>query len=161
MDGVAVAVSTHRRRRGRTKARSIQDVPVTYTLDHIHGIIRTKCSGAITIEDVVEHFRELAQDPDCPDRLDVLLDLSEETSIPTRTNLQEVTREIHGIQGRVQFRRCAIVASTDALFGMLRMFEIFTEQYFRQTFVFRTTAEAEVWLASPQTARPIVPRAGA
>lgn len=136
-------------------------MPVTYTLDNRHGTIRTKCCGAITIEEVVQHFRQLAQDPDCPDRLDVLLDLSEETSIPTRTNLEEVTREIQAIQGRVQFRRCAIVASTDALFGMLRMFEIFTEQYFRQTFVFRTTAEAEAWLAAPQTARPVVPRAGA
>ena len=31
---------------------------------------------------------------------------------------------------------------------MLRMFEVFAEQYFRKLRVFRTASEAEAWLAS-------------
>jgi hypothetical protein len=123
-------------------------MPVKYKIDKANRIIRTRCTGPVTIEEVVDHFRILERDPDCPDSMDVLLDLSEETSIPEKANLQRVAEEIRRIRGRVQFGSCAIVAGTDALFGMLRMLEVFTEQYFRESFVFRTVDEAEVWLAS-------------
>ena len=123
-------------------------MPVTYQIDKANRIIRTRCTGAVTIEEVIDHFRALEQDSDCPDRVDVLLDLSEQTSIPKKENLQEVTGQIRRIRGRVQFGACAIVASTDALYGMLRMFEVFAEQYFRKSCVFRTASEAEAWLAS-------------
>jgi hypothetical protein len=102
----------------------------------------------VTIEEVIDHFRVLEEDPDCPDRMDVLLDLSEETSVPESENLRDITSEISRIRGRVQFGACAIVACTDVLFGMLRMFEVFAEDYFRETCVFRTVSEAEGWLAS-------------
>jgi hypothetical protein len=123
-------------------------MPVKYQIDKANRIIRTRCIGPVTIEEVVDHFRVLQRDPDCPDRVDVLLDLSEQTSVPKKENLQEVTCEIRRIRGRVQFGTCAIIARTDALFGMLRMFEVFAEQYFRESCVFRTASEAEAWLAS-------------
>jgi hypothetical protein len=123
-------------------------MPVKYQIDKANKIIRTKCTGLVTIEEVVDHFRVLERDPDCPDDADVLLDLSEETSVPKKEDLQEITGEIRRIRGRVQFGTCAIVACTDALFGMLRMFEVFAEQYFRDSSVFRTASEAEAWLAS-------------
>ena len=123
-------------------------MPVTYQIDKANRIIRTKCSGLVTIEEVLDHFRELERDPECPDYVDVLLDLSEESTVPTKNNLQEMILEISRIRGRVQFGTCAVVACTDALFGMLRMFEVFAEQYFRETRVFRSAGEAEAWLAS-------------
>lgn len=123
-------------------------MPVQYQIDKANRIIRTRCTGMVTIEEVLDHFRVLERDPECPDRVDVLLDLREETSIPERANLQKITDEIRRIRGRVQFGTCAIVACTDALFGMLRMFEVFAEQCFRKSCVFRTADEAEIWLAS-------------
>jgi hypothetical protein len=123
-------------------------MPVTYQIDKASNIIRTKCIGLVTIEEVIDHFRVLAQDPDCPDYLDVLLDLSEATTIPTKENLREVSRVISSVEGTVQFGICAIVACTDVLYGMLRMFEVFAEKGFRETRVFRTTEGAEAWLAS-------------
>jgi hypothetical protein len=123
-------------------------MPVTYQIDKANKIIRTRCTGPVTIEEVIEHFRVLERDPDCPDQLDVLLDLSYETSVPKQENLKAVTQEIRRIRGRVQFGACAIVACTDALYGMIRMFEVFTDQLFRKSYVFRTVGEAEAWLAS-------------
>ena len=52
---------------------------------------------------------------------------------------------------RVQFEDCAIVAPRDALYGVLRVFEIFSEKVFREVLVFRSLPEAEAWL--PQNAR--------
>ena len=40
----------------------------------------------------------------------------------------------------------AFYVVTDALFGMMRMFEVFAEGQFRKTQAFRTVGEAEVWL---------------
>ena len=123
-------------------------MPVTYEIDKANRIIRTRCIGAVTIEEVVDHFRVLEGDPDCPDRIDVLLDLSEVTSLPNRGNLQDVTRAMSRIRDRVQFGSCAIVACTDALFGFIRMFEVLAEPHFSESHVFWTLTEAEAWLTS-------------
>jgi len=134
---------------------SSHSMPVTYQIDKAKGIIRTRCIGPVTIKDVIDHFRVLERDPNCPDHVDVLLDLSEQTSIPTNENLRDVTREIGRIRNNVQFGACAIVACSDALFGMLRMLEVFTEEYFRQSHVFRTTSEAEAWLVLHSTSSTV------
>ena len=121
-------------------------MPVTYKIDCSRKLIRTKCSGNVTLPEVVDHFRELVQDPECPEYLDVLLDLSEETSLPTTSQLQSVAHEIMRIRQRVHFGLCAVVAERDALYGMLRVFEVIAQDYFRAINVFRTAHEAEVWL---------------
>jgi hypothetical protein len=123
-------------------------MPVIYEIDSDRKTIRTRCVGPVTIEEVLDHFRILASDPNCPDSMDVLLDLSEQTSIPTKEELEEITHAVHSVRGRVRFGSCAIVACQDALFGMLRMWEVFAERYFRETYVFRTKREAEDWLAT-------------
>lgn len=92
-----------------------------------------------------------ARDPECPVRLDVLLDLLECESEPSAEHLRTVSSAIRSIQSRVQFDACAIVAETDVLFGIARMFEVFTEEQFRVTEVFRSVLNAEAWLTSQQS----------
>ena len=105
------------------------------------------------MEQVVDHFRMLEEDPACPGRLDVLLDLSETTSLPESTQLKVVSDEIGRIRSTIQFGACAIVATRDALFGMARMFEVFAAERFHETRVFRILDEAEQWLATSQRIR--------
>jgi hypothetical protein len=121
-------------------------MPVVYQIDKANRMIRTQCTGPVTIEEVVEHFHMLERDPDCPEHADVLLDLSQETSIPTKDNLLEVAGQIARVSDTVRFGRCAIVACTDVLYGMSRMFQVFNEAYFTETYVFRSAGEAEAWL---------------
>jgi hypothetical protein len=123
-------------------------VPVTYTIDTKGKIIRTRCMGMLTLAEVVEHFRELERDPECTDRLDVLLDVSEVNSLPNASQIRAAALEVKKIQKKVRFEACAIVAVTDALFGMLRMFEVMAQDYFRVIRVFRAATEAEAWLVS-------------
>jgi hypothetical protein len=123
-------------------------MPVTYSIDVANRLIHTTCSGPITVDEVIDHFRVIEQDPECPDRVDVLLEVRDEMTVPNSQQLRAVARAIARIRPRVQFGACAIVARTDVLFGMMRMFEVFTEDYFRKTQAFRNIAEAEVWLAS-------------
>jgi hypothetical protein len=123
-------------------------MPVTYRIDKANRIIRTRCIGEVTIEEVIEHFRELERDPEGVGLLDVLLDLTEQTSIPKTEYLHQITQEIWRIREKVQFGICAVAAGSDALFGMLRMFEVFAEKQFHEIRVFRTVREAAEWLAA-------------
>jgi hypothetical protein len=126
---------------------------VTYQIDQAKHRIHTRCLGAVTLDEVVQHFAELMRDPDCPARLDVLLDLSEMTSLPTSSKLIGVTTEVARVRPRVEFDGCAIIATQDALFGMARMFEVFAENYFGATRVFRTIDEGTRWLELEPAAR--------
>jgi len=125
-------------------------MPVTYTIDVSRRVIRTRCFGNLTLAEVVDHFRELAEDPACPSQLDVLLDLSGTESLPESDQLMSVTLELGKIRQRVQFGLCAVIAERDALFGMMRIFEVKAEKYFRELQVFRVATEAEKWLAKPR-----------
>jgi len=125
-------------------------MPITYEIDKARGVIRTRCVGHVVFAEVAEHFRTLFLDPACPERLDVLLDLSEMTSVPGVEQLKAVPGEIGRIRDRVRFEACAIVATSDLLFGLTRMFEVFAEEQFRTTCVFRDASEAEAWLIAQQ-----------
>jgi cupin superfamily acireductone dioxygenase involved in methionine salvage len=123
-------------------------VPVIYTIDAKEKLIRTRCIGNVTLAEVVAHFRELEADPNSAAPLDVLLDLSETGSLPDTGQIAAVAEEISRIQARVRFKACAVVAQRDALFGMLRMFEVRAEPHFHAIRVFRAFDEAEAWLHS-------------
>ena len=123
-------------------------MPVTYLIDPKEKLIRTKCVGNVTLPEVIDHLRELEHDPNCTDRLDVFLDLSETTSLPLTSEITTVAAEIARVRKKVRFDICAIVATRTALYGMLRMFEVLAGPYFHAIRVFRTTDRAEEWLAS-------------
>jgi hypothetical protein len=121
---------------------------VTYTIDVNERLIRTQCSGKLTFEEVAEHFRELARDPACPNRLDVLLDVRNVETLPERGQLEAVTVELGRLRAKVRFGLCAVVAERPALFGMLRVFEVLAQDHFTALRVFRDFAQAETWLVS-------------
>jgi len=126
-------------------------MPVTYELDPQARFIRTSCTGDVAFEEVIGHFRELETDPLLPARLDVLLDLRETRSLPDSRQLRSVAEQIGNLKPRVKWGACAVVASHDALYGMSRVFEVFTEELFADVRVFRGLDEAERWLAGPRT----------
>jgi hypothetical protein len=126
-------------------------MPVTYVLDTARKLIRTTCSGPITLGDVVDHFRTLADDPACAGRLDVMLDVRETASLPKSIELKIVNSEVAAIRAKVEFGMCAIVATGDPMFGMMRMFAVFAERNFGAIGVFREAAGAEEWLTTGQT----------
>lgn len=119
---------------------------ITYRIDADKKLIHTKCIGLVTVDQVVDHFRELEQDPMCPDHLDVFLDLRETTSLPLDGQLAAVSDAIARIQKKVAFRICAIVTGGDELFARMRILEGLTQQSFRKITVFRVAADAEQWL---------------
>ena len=121
-------------------------MPITYTINPERKLITTRCTGNVTLPEVLQHFHDLGKDPSLPDRLDVFLDLSETTSLPTSGQIREVTRTIEGMNSTVAWGTCAILSTRDALFGMSRVFETFLEGIFENARVFRHRENAEKWL---------------
>ena len=126
-------------------------MPVTYQIDRAKQLIHTRCTGAVVLDEVRQHFIDLSQDHECPPRLDVLLDLSEMTTLPESGQLRTVTSDIAHLRPQIEFGICVIIASRPAVFGMARMFEVFTERYFSATAVFRTELEAVEWLEAQRS----------
>ena len=122
-------------------------MPVTYILDAQARLIRTRCIGNVTLEEVLAHFRELEKDPSAAGYLDVFLDVSQTTSLPAGFQIAAVADQIRKVHQTVRFNACAVFAQSDALYGMMRVFQVMTEPYFRVVRVFRDPSEAEAWLA--------------
>jgi hypothetical protein len=123
-------------------------MPVTYQVDRESVRIRTRCTGDVTFEEVLDHFRQLRGDASLPPRLDVLLDLAAMESLPESNQLRSIADEVDRLKPRLKWGACAIVANRDALYGMLRMFQVFAEKQFASSYVFREREEAERWLES-------------
>lgn len=126
-------------------------MPVTYQLNRGDEIIETRCTGLVTLGEVMAHFEELGSLPSLPKRLDVFLDLETMTNLPESEQLEDVARAIEHLKSKLDWGSCAILAKRDALFGMIRIFEVFTDGLFARTRVFRDRGEALHWLREART----------
>jgi len=121
-------------------------MPISCQIDEQKDLLRARAAGDVTWEEVHPQLQQLEVVLMRRAPLDVLLDLTDCTSLPDRSQLENLAADIHRLGGRTRFHRCTIVATQPALFGMARMFEILAEDQFAATRVFRTVAEGEAWL---------------
>ena len=128
-------------------------MPISYEIDRARGLIRTRCFGATSLQEVLAHFKDLRNEPDLPPRMSVLLDLSALSSAPERDQLRAVVAEMKDVGPAVRWGALAIVAKTDLLFGMSRILGVFVEDSFSNTGVFRHMSEAERWLETQMGSR--------
>jgi len=123
-------------------------MPIRYRVNSDTGLIETECIGDVRYDEVLAHFAELESDPNLPKRPDVLLDMSRMDSVPESGQLRSVAAQFDRFPSRIEWGACAIVAETDLLFGMSRMFQVFAESHFADSSVVRTRSEAVQWLES-------------
>ena len=119
---------------------------VTYRYDELANRLLTRCEGAVTYGEVMEHFRQLTRDARLKPNCDVLLDLSFMVGSPTGNQMSEVTATLEEMQELVPFGRCAVVGPEDVPYGLGRMFQGHAWPLFTGIRVFRTHADAINWL---------------
>jgi hypothetical protein len=121
-------------------------MPVSYTIDVTRALITTRCFGHVTLAEVLEHFKDLARVwPPVDRRFDVLLDLTDQTSLPTLRDLEEVAKELDEQIGPWRFGRCAVVTERE-LHGSMQMFEVLVGRFFDAIEIFGTPLAALKWL---------------
>ena len=91
-------------------------MPITYTIDTYMidvpmALIVTRCTGRVTITEVREHFQELARVWPPVDRLDVLLDLSDQISLPMLRDLEAAAVELDEQIGRPLLKPVMVLMS--------------------------------------------------
>jgi len=121
-------------------------MPVAYRYDEMANRLLTRCEGAVTYAEVMEHFRNLTRDSRLRPNCDVLLDLSFIIGSPTGGQMSEVTATLEEMHDLVSFGHCAVVAAVDVAYGLARMFQGFAWPLFTGIRVFRTHADATAWL---------------
>ena len=118
-------------------------MPASYVIDPARKLVVTQVWGAATDEDILEHGRRLRADPLYDPTFRQLADMSGVTEILVKTGtIEDVSRGQLFEPGTQR----AFVASNDAVFGLLRKYELHAETMGQTIRVFRVRQEAETWL---------------
>ena len=120
-----------------------EELPISYDIDPKQRLVVSRLSGVVTNDEVQTHNRSLRTDPKFDPSYRQLIDLSGITEIQITTDT--VTTAAQNQYFTPGTRR-AFVATTDATFGMARMFALRAEAGGQTIEVFRDRAKAEKWL---------------
>jgi hypothetical protein len=118
-------------------------MPISYVIDAHRALVTTRCCGAVTDQEVLDHNQNLRTDPEFDSGYRQLVDMTGITELRISTNLINATAIDQFFEPGT---RRAIVASSDAVFGMARMFALRAENVGQTIEVFRQSATAEEWL---------------
>jgi hypothetical protein len=126
-------------------------MPVSYQIDS--GILTVLAAGVYAPEDVPRTFLAALADPACPDPVGLLLDVRKSEVLSTRTaeQIRVVAEFLKPYAERIR-RRCAVVVTLDAHYGLGRMGAVFAQGIGVEAQVFRSPQEARGWLESKPTA---------
>ena len=121
---------------------------IRYDIYDPPGIIVACMQGRITLEELIKHVDELANDKLFHDGLDKLVDMNRVTKFELHLE-DEVQLINHKMTKRVLERRIAFIAAEDSLFGVSRMYQMLSEEVHTDVAVFRIMDEAILWLGLP------------
>lgn len=111
-------------------------------IDVDRGLVLTRLIGPVTPGEVDEHNRDLAKDARFRPHFKQLVDVTELTQLFDSVAVKQSAEE-HAFSPGV---RRAIVAPSDAAFGLSRMFAIQSESAGQTIQVFRAMHDAKEWL---------------
>ncbi len=104
--------------------------------------------------DVIRQFLAAMNDPACPARVELIVDVTRSESLAVRpTDEIRAVAEFIGPYAERVGGRCAVVASPGVQFGLSAMGSVYSEGVGVVTVVFRTHAEAIEWLRTPAAER--------
>jgi hypothetical protein len=118
---------------------------MSYTLDHANRMVRSRAWGVLRIGEIEDLYSRLAADPAFDPTYRSLGDLREVTEIAVTSNELAASAALPVFE---RGARRALVASRDAVYGMLRAFASFNERMGATVRIFRDIEIAEAWLAS-------------
>jgi hypothetical protein len=118
-------------------------MPASYTIDTRRKLVVTRIWGAATEDEIIDHGRRLRNDPQFRPEFRQLVDMSELTEIRVGSGvIRDASRDQFFSPGA----RRAVVANSEAAFGMARMYAIASENAGQTIQVFRDMKAAEAWL---------------
>lgn len=124
-------------------------MPASYSIDTERKLVLSRIWGSPTEEEILDHGRRLRADPCFQADFRQLLDMSGLKEILIRS--QRVRQAAHEQFFSPGARR-AVVAHSDAAYGMARMYALASEADGQTIEVFRDCCAAEAWLGVEEDA---------
>ena len=125
-------------------------MPAYYKIDKERRLVMTTCGGVFTFADALTHQENLLKDSDFDPSFSQLVDLTQVTKLDIEA--EEMRRFAQRSVFSPDSRR-ALLANTDHVFGMGRMFEILRENFGERGIrVFRNLDDALEWVLAKNTA---------
>ena len=121
---------------------------VTYSL--IGPLLRLNLEGEYEPGDIIAQFLAGLADPRCPEKVALLLDVTQSESLETRApqDIRRVAEYLGPYRERIG-GRCAVVATRDLHFGLSSMGTAYIEGIGVEAAVFRDPKSALEWLDIP------------
>jgi hypothetical protein len=119
-------------------------MPAEYKIDTSRRMVFSKAYGILTDQDVNSHQEKLRDDPDFDSSFSQLVDCTNVTKaddISTDAIYELARRHLFGAESKRAF-----VAPKKLLYGLLRMFQILTNDYPDELVVFKDMTEARKYL---------------
>ena len=119
-------------------------MPADYTIDKSLRMVFSKAYGIIADQDVYAHQEKLRDDPDFDPSFSQLVDCTGVTKaddLSTDAIYELARRHLFGAESKRAF-----VAPQKLVYGLIRMFQILTEDYLDELVVFKDLAEARKYL---------------
>jgi len=125
---------------------------IDYQINHMQQLVLARARNVLTEDDIFDYQREVWSRNDVTG-FNELLDLSavEQIDLTSTDSIEEFARLAVSMDIPATATRFAIVAPTDLMFGLGRMYEAYrnrNEQSTKQARVFRSRSEALAWLAA-------------
>src|SRR5438552_71223 len=99
---------------------------ILYNIDPERRLIETRIRGETTVREIEDYLRRLAEDPAYQPAYDSLVDLRESPTLFTSAEIRSLSEFVRAHTASTPCR-LAVIAGTEAAFGLLRMYEAFTE----------------------------------
>jgi hypothetical protein len=129
-------------------------MPIEIRVDSAERVRYSCVTGIVTDAEVLDAYERVVEDPDFDPTLDVIADMTGAIRIDVTANRVRELAERRARNARLNAARprVAIVAPSDVMFGIARMYESSgpRDDGSRRYLVCRTMEEARAWLSLPE-----------
>jgi hypothetical protein len=122
---------------------------IEYTLDRQKEVVVSVFRREVTFEDIYRYALELREDPFFSEKWPALIDGRTMTSFLSASELRRLAGFVKTRPPEPPLPKRAIVVRNDALFGMIRMLEVFADGATVEYRAFRDLRAAWEWIGLP------------
>ena len=125
-------------------------MPISYHIDNFTGVVFTKGTGVLKSEDIIAHIFTLLDDRAFIHGFKELCDFREVIQLlGSPDDINKIVSTDNRFDSSLKGCSLAIVATSDHVFGMMRMYEMLSSSSFK-IHIFRDIDKAETWLGLPE-----------
>lgn len=122
-------------------------MPVTLNIDKDKNIVYGTFSQVVSIEEHLEAMENISKDPHYRPDINEIIDFSNCTAfLKGFDDMQKLINKEDSLCPPSMIRKCAIIGQNKSIFGMMRMYEILTDQKGIKVRFIDSIEDAEKWI---------------